>query len=168
MLIVFLIYSALYLMFELVWRFVYKIYFKNRIVSLLDSVRCKDDFLYMSEKEFTGVITLMLTRKGYKVEATDRCGEQEGGLFINGVIFAEMHKESLSHLIEKETAMKLSQCMRESGIYRGMLITTGDYRNSTRLYCGRNVIECLNGDRLLDMCRDVQRAKAFAVAHIRD
>lgn len=166
MLIVLLIYLILYLIVEIVWRFVYKYYYRIKINRLLDGISCKEDFLYMKEKDFINVITLMLKRKGNKAEPTDKCGEETGGLIINDVIFAEMRKDSLSHLVEKETAMKLSHCMKEASVYRGMLITSGDYRESTRLYCRRNVIECVNGDRLFDMCRDVQ--KTFAAVEIQE
>jgi len=168
MLIVLMIYLALYLLIELCWRFIYKIYYKGRINRLLDGLSCKEDFLYMKEKDFTSVVALMLKRKGHKVETTDLCGEHSEGLIINDVMFAEIRKDSLSSLVEKESAMKLSQCMRASDIYRGMLITTGDYKSSTRLYCGRSVIECVNGDRLFEMCRDVQRVKALATAKVRE
>lgn len=168
MLIVLLIYLTIYLIAELCWRIIYKIYYNKKINKLLDGLSCKEDFLYMREKDLVNVVTLMFRRKGHKVEPTELCGEDASGLLINDVTFAEVRKDSLSFLVEKETAMKLSQCMRMSNIYRGMLITTGDYRSSTRHYCGRNVIECINGDRLFEMCRDVQRVNVFAPAKAQD
>ncbi len=58
--------------------------------------------------------------------------------------------------MEIEQAKKLAKHMRENGIYRGMLITLGDFKNNTKNFCHLNVIKCINGNQLLQMCKDVQ------------
>ena len=77
-------------------------------------------------------------------------------MILNDVIFVELWKNAPGHLIEIETAIKLAYCMRRASVYRGMLVTLGDFKRNTRLFCHKYVIQCVNGDQLVEMLREVQ------------
>ena len=136
---------------------IHSILYKIKINRLLENINSKEDLMFMSMKCFWGVVNEVFKRKGYDTEFTDKCGEEENGLILNETQYVEMWKHSLTQLVEIESAMKLANCMRRNSIYRGMLITLGDYKLNTKSFCHRNVIECINGDQLLEMCKEVQR-----------
>lgn len=153
----FLIIAAMVL--QGIYAIIYSIYYKIKISNLLESINTKEDLLYMCIKDFVNVIAEMFKRKGYKVKITDRCGEDGKGLILNDIQYVEMWKHSLRQIVEVETAMKLARCMQSDSIYRGILITLGDFKQNTKMYCYKNVIECINGDQLLQMCKEVQKRK---------
>ena len=139
---------------------VYGILYRIKIYNILESLNSKEDLLYLHFKDFLHVVMEVLRRKGYKIKPTDRCGEEGNGLLLNELQYVEVWKHGLTQLVDVEAPMKLVKCMQSSSIYRGMLITLGDFKQSTKMYCHKNVIECINGDQLLAMCKEVQRRKA--------
>ena len=56
-------------------------------------------------------------------------------------------------MIEIEQAKKLIKHMQDNEIYRGMIITLGDFKANTRNFCHMNVITCVNGNQLLQMLK---------------
>lgn len=133
--------------------------YKLKIDNLLEKVRYKEDLLYSDHRDLLYIAIEVFKRKGYQVQMTDRCGEDYNGLILDGILFVEVWKDRLNHAVEIETAMKLAKCMRSNAIYRGMLITLGDFKQNTRLFCYSNVIKCINGDQFLSMCKEVQNRK---------
>ena len=135
----------------------------NRIslYNIFENIQSKEDLLYLKQKHFSGVIMEMYKRKGYDIKPTSKCGV-ENGFIINGLQFAEAWKNSPTKQEEIETAMNLEKCMRLSGIYRGIFITLGAFKANTRKYCGINVIECINGDQVLEMIQECQKNRAVA------
>lgn len=136
-----------------------RLYNRLRADTLLDRIRTREELLYLSFKDFRRVVIEVLKRKGYSVKITDRCGEEGNGLLLDNRKYAEIWKHGLNHIVEPEAAMKLEKCMRSNSIHRGMFITLGDFKPATRLFCHKNVIECINGGQLLAMCREVQKEK---------
>jgi len=139
---------------------VIKIFWKRKINELIKVINTKEDLLYLNFKEYMAVIVEVLKRSGYKVEPTDGCGIEGSGLKLNNIQYAEVWKHGIQQIIDVELAMNLHRCMRDNSIYRGMIITLGDFKPCTRLYCHKNVIECINGDQLLAMCKAVRNTKA--------
>lgn len=137
----------------------YKIFYKRKISQIIRVINTKEDLLYLNFKDYMSVIMEVLKRMGYKVKPTVACGVDGSGLILNKMQFSEVWKHGLQQIVDVELAMNLAKCMSDNSIYRGMLITLGDFKPCTRLYCHRNVIECINGDQLLDMCKSVQNAK---------
>lgn len=164
MLLAYLIFVFLYLLFDTVYRIVKKIMYSRKIKNLLLNIGTKEKLLYTGEKDLLNTLALLFCKKGYKVKITDLCGEYVNGLILNDVVFVELWKNSPGHLLEIETAVKLSRCMQKAGIYRGMLITTGDFKNNTKLYCHKYVIECINGDMLLDMFKEARECQVIVKA----
>ncbi|HBT65290.1 MAG TPA: hypothetical protein DEB10_11595 [Ruminococcaceae bacterium] len=156
MLLAYFICVLLYIIFDFVSRLVNKTRHKKKINRLLATVNTKDELLYMRETEILNMLALLFQRKGYKVKTTDKCGEFVNGLLLDDVIFVELQKNSPKHLLEIETAIKFTYCMQQASIHRGMLITLGDFKLNTKLYCHKYVIECVNGDQLLAMIREVR------------
>ncbi|HHV59359.1 MAG TPA: restriction endonuclease [Clostridiaceae bacterium] len=142
--------------FHFIISLVASIAYRIKIRNLLDGISSKDDLLYMNTKDFINVIAEAFRRKGHKVEFTDRCGEEGNGIIIDDKIFAVVWKHAYKRQVEIEDAMKFARCMQNNSIYRGMLITLGDYKTNTRLFCFKNVISCINGDQLLEICKEVQ------------
>lgn len=136
--------------------FTQSIYYKFKIINLLENIHSKDDFIYMSYKDYVHVVAEIFKRKGFKVSHTNLCGEESNGLILNNNLFVEVCKNSFHHQMEMETAMKFTRRMELGAISRGMLITLGDFKDSTRSYCFKNVIDCVNCDRLMQMCKQVQ------------
>ncbi len=134
--------------------------YKRKISELINCVHSKEDLLYLNFRDYMSVIIEVLKRSGYKVRRTNACGVEGGGLELNNLQFAEIWKHGLGQMVDVEMAMNLSKCMRDNSIYRGMLITLGDFKTCTKNYCHKNVIECINGDRLLNMLKVVQNKKA--------
>ncbi len=130
--------------------------FRRKTLELLKNIKAKEDLLYLKHREFIAVVAEVLKRSGCDVKLTSKCGIDGSGLILNKVQFVEIWKHGLHHMVDVELAMSLEKCMRNNRIYRGMLITLGDFKTSTKYYCHKNVIECVNGDRLLSMCKAVQ------------
>jgi len=135
--------------------------YKRKICELVNCINSKEDLLYLSFKDYISVIVEVLKRSGNKVRFTDSCGVEGSGLALNNVQFAEIWKHGLQQMVDIELAMNLSKCMRDNSIYRGMLITLGDFKTCTKIYCHKNVIECINGDRLLTLLKEVQDKNAI-------
>jgi len=131
--------------------------YKAKISKTLDSISSLEDFLFMRYKDFVYLTAEVYRRKGFHVTITDKCGEEGNGLLIDNVIFVEVWKNGLKHFMDVETGMKLAKCMQSNSIYRGILITLGDFKPTTIKFCHKNVIQCINGRQLLEMCREVQR-----------
>lgn len=136
---------------------IYSIYYKIKINNLLEAVTTREDLLFMRFKDLLNLMAEIFRRKGYKVRITDKCGEEGNGLILDDKQFVEVWKHSLHHMVDVETAMKLAKCMQVNSIYRGKLISLGDFKQNTRTYCHKNVIECINGEQLVQMCKEVQR-----------
>lgn len=141
--------------FTAIWTVFHKI--KNN--KLLESINGKEDLLYMNFNDYLNVVTEVLRRKGCDIKDTDRCGEEGNGLLLNNLQYAEIWKHGMNKMIDVETAMNLAKCMQVNSIYKGMLVTLGDFKHNTKIFCHKNVIECINGDRLLEMCKEVQKRK---------
>ncbi len=137
----------------------YKVFYKRKINQILKVINTKEDLLYLNFKDYMSVIMEVLKRLGYRVKPTAACGIDGSGLLLNNIQFTEVWKHGLQQVIDVELAMNLFKCMSDNSIYRGMLITLGDFKSCTKVYCHKNVIECINGDQLLDMCKSVQNAK---------
>lgn len=151
-----LIFTMMYCFIKIVWH----IFDRVKTDILLERIQDKNDLLYMDFKDFINVTAEVLKRKGYKVRATNRCGEDNNGLEIDGLQFAEVFKIGVNRLMEVESAMKLAWCMRINSIHRGQIITLGDFKKNTRAFCHMHVISCINGDQFLAMCKEVQRSNA--------
>lgn len=136
-----------------------KLFHKRKITELLKVIDCKEDLLYLNFKDYMAVVVEVLKRSGYKIKPTAACGIDGSGLKLNNIQFAEVWKHGLQQVVDVELAMSLSRCMHDNSIYRGMIITLGDFKPCARLYCHKNVIECINGDQLLSMCKAVRNTK---------
>lgn len=131
--------------------------YKAKISKNLDNISSIEDFVFMSYRDFVYLTAEIFRRKGFNVAITDKCGEEGNGLIIDNAVFAEVWKNGLKHVMDVETGMKLAKCMQTNSIYRGILITLGDFKPTTLKYCHKNVIQCINGKQLFEMCREVQR-----------
>ena len=156
MLTIYIILFLSYLICDSVYRMAKSMLYAGKIRGLLERVSTKEQLLRTGEKDILNMLALMFRKMGYKVEKTDLCGECLNGLILNDVIFVELWKNAPGHLIEIETAIKLAYCMRRASVYRGMLVTLGDFKRNTRLFCHKYVIQCVNGDQLVEMLREVQ------------
>lgn len=134
--------------------------YKKKINQLIKVIDSKEDLLYMNFKDYLSIIAEVLRRYGYQVKSTDACGIEGSGYKLNGIQFTEIWKHGLHYAVDVEVAMNLAKCMQINSVYRGMLITLGDFKPCTRIFCHKNVIECINGDQLLNMCKTVQNPKA--------
>ena len=130
-----------------------------KINNLLESINDKNDLIQIGFRDFVYLMMEVFRRKGYKVRMTDKCGEEGNGLILNNLQYVEVIKFPLDKKIEVETAMKLARCMQLNSIYRGMIITMGDFKQNTRSFCHKYVIECINGDKVLEMCKEVQKRR---------
>jgi restriction system protein len=155
LILMFIVFMILYNFTRLVWHIICKI----KIINLLEGIDTKEDLLYFRIKDFIDVIAEVFKRKGFKVISTDNCGEEGNGLILDDIKYAEVWKHGLNQVVDIEAAMKLTKCMRSNSIYRGMLVTLGNFKPNTRSYCHKNVIECIDGDQLLIMCKEVQYRK---------
>jgi len=135
---------------------IYHIIYLVRISLLFDTINSKEDLLFLRNKDFEYVVAEIFKRMGYRVRMSDHFGEGGTGIILNDILYVQARKERYQHLMEIEQAKKLAKHMRENGIYRGMLITLGDFKNNTRNFCHLNVIKCINGNQLLQMCKDTQ------------
>ncbi|HHV99182.1 MAG TPA: hypothetical protein GXX36_06375 [Clostridiaceae bacterium] len=135
------------------------IVYSIKINNLLESINDKDDLSQIGFGDFVYLMMEVFRRKGYKVKMTDKCGEENNGLILNNLQYVEVIKFPLNKRIEVETAMKLARCMQLNSIYRGMIVTLGDFKQNTRSFCHKYVIECINGDKVLEMCKEVQKRR---------
>ncbi|OGO80469.1 MAG: hypothetical protein A2Y21_11300 [Clostridiales bacterium GWC2_40_7] len=135
------------------------VYGKIRINGLLETINTIEDLEYIRFMDFLKLTAEVYKRKGYTVRVTDKCGEEGNGLILNDKQYVEIWKHGLNHAVDCEAAMKLAKCMRSNSIYRGILITLGDFKQNTRMYCHKNVIECINGEQLISMFKEVQKKK---------
>jgi restriction system protein len=127
-----------------------------KISILVDKIECKDDLLFLRTKDFEHVIAEVFRRNGYKVRFSGHFGEGGTGIILNELYYVLARKEHYHHLVEIEFAKKLKRHMDNNSIYRGMVVTLGDFKTNTKNYCHINVIACINGDQLLQMCKDVK------------
>jgi len=135
----------------------HSIFYKIKINYLLENINSREDLLYMHTKDFQNVIAEVFKRKGNIVKITNKCGEYGNGLIINDIKYVEIWKHGLNHIVDVEAGMKLAHYMQMNSIYRGILVTLGDYKQNTKIFCHINVIECINGEQLLKMCKEVQK-----------
>ena len=135
---------------------IYGFYYKLKIASLLDGINCAEDLLFMNFKDYVHVVAEAFRRKGYTVKLTEKCGEDENGLILNNKLFVEVWKHGFNHSVDVEVAMKLAGHMERNSVFRGMIISLGIFKQSTQLYCHKNVIDCINKNQLLELCKDVQ------------
>ena len=163
MLSVYFIIIILFYLFDLFYRAARKMLYNRKIKSLLASICTKKELLYTDDKDILNMLALFYTKKGYKVKTTDMCGEALNGLILDDLVFVELWKNSIDHKLEIETAIKFSRCMQEASIHRGKLVTIGDFKMNTKLYCNKYVIECINGDTLLDMLKELRYPAAAQV-----
>lgn len=134
----------------------YILVYQAKINSLLQSVEVRDDLIFINFKDLINLVAEIYRRKGYKVEFTDKCGEEGNGLLLNNKLFVEVWKNGVNHPVELETAMKLSNHMQKNSIYRGILISTSDFKINTKSFCHKNVIECVNSNQILAILREIQ------------
>jgi restriction system protein len=127
-----------------------------KINRLVDTIRNKTDLLYLRTKDFEYVVAEIYKRKEYRVRMSDHFGEGGTGIVLNELCYVQVWKSACHHLMEVEQAKKLARHMQNNGIYRGIIITLGDFKSSTRNYCHTNVISCIDGNCLLQMCKEVQ------------
>lgn len=137
----------------------YNAYFKIKINRLLEDINTIEDLQYIPFKVFLPLISEVFKRKGYSVKITNKCGEEGNGLILDNMKFVEFWRRALNHEVDCEAAMKLAKCMQTNSIYRGMIITLGDFKQNTRMFCHKNVIECINGQQLLSMFKEVRKKK---------
>jgi restriction system protein len=135
------------------------ILYKIEMNKLLNTITEKEDLLYLRLKDFIYISMELLRRKGYKVKTTNNCGMEGSGLQLDSILYAEIWKHGLNQVVEVELAMNLAKCMQNNSICRGMIITLGDFKLNTKAFCHKNVIECINGDQLLSMCKEAQKSK---------
>lgn len=159
MLILFLFFLLMILIIFKIFIIIKGLIYKRKINELLKIINSKEDLLYLNFKDYMSIIVEVLKRYGYNVTPTDACGVDGSGYKLNKTLFTEIWKHGLHQVVDVELAMNLAKCMQINSIYRGMLITLGDFKPCTKNFCHKNVIECINGDQLLDMCKSVQKIK---------
>lgn len=123
------------------------------------NIRTKTQLIYLSLTEFESIITEIYRRNGYSVKKTNIFGDGGNGLILNDTQYVLIKKYSLNHYVELEDAKKLVKDMSNNNIYRGVIITTGDFKTNTQIFCHTNVIKCINGDQLLQMLFELQSVK---------
>lgn len=138
---------------------IHSVFYKIKINYLLENINSREDLFNMRSMDFQNVIAEVFKRKGNKVKITNKCGEYGNGLIINDIKYAEIWKHGLNHIVDIEVGMKLEHFMQINSISRGILVTLGDYKQNTKIFCFKNVIECINGEQLLKMCKEVQKRR---------
>ncbi len=141
-----------YKFFALMAGFLYSV----KISMLVDKIQCKDDLIFLRVKDYENVIAEIFRRKGFKVCLSDHFGEGGTGIILNDLYYVLARKER--YPVEIEFAKKLCRHMRNNSIYKGIIVTLGDFKANTRNYCHTNVITCIGGNQLLQMCKNVQGA----------
>ena len=138
---------------------IYIVYFKIKTNRILENINTIEDLQYIPFRVFLHLVAEVFRRKGYSVKITDKCGEEGNGLILDNMRFVEIWRRALNHKVDCEAAMKLAKCMQSNSIYRGMLITLGDFKHNTKMFCHKNVIECIDGEQLLSMFKEVRKRK---------
>lgn len=161
MLIMLLFLFLIQVMFVQIFLVIKNMVYRKKINDLLKTINTKEDLLYLRFKDFVYIIAMVLHRSGYTVEFTDKCGLDGGGLKLNGIQFAEIWKHGLNQKVDVELAMNLAKCMQTNSVYRGMIVTLGAFKPATKGFCHSNVIECIDGDQLLNMCKAVRNTKVL-------
>lgn len=144
-----------YVLLEIVSWILHLIYLV-RISMLVDTIRSKDELLSLRMRDYEYVIAEIFKRRGYKVRMSREFADGGNGLVLNDLCYVVAKKESYHHLLEVEHARKLSKHMQDNRICRGMIITLGDFKPNTKLFCHLNVITCINGNQLFEMLKEVQ------------
>lgn len=147
---------------EIISRIIHILYLV-KISFLVDGIKCRDDLLYLKLKDFEYAVAEVFRRQGHKVRMSSHFGEGGTGIILDETYYVMVRKDSFHNLVEIEQAKKLAKHMRDNKIYRGMIITLGDFKANTKNYCHTNVIKCINGDELLRMFKSVQRLSAQSV-----
>ncbi len=147
---------AVYLLFKILYILISGIILKIRVVCLLENVSTKRDLLYMNTRDFENVIAEIFRRKKHNVQITSDFGEGGNGLILNKINYLQVKKHAFNHRVNIEQVKKFVKSMQLNSIYRGIFITLGDFCTSTRYYCHKNSITCINGDELFSMCKEVQ------------
>lgn len=133
-----------------------EIFYKIKINRIIKVINTKEDLQNLNLKEYTSVVITVLRLSGYRVRDTAACGIDGSGFKLNGIQFTEIWKHGIHQIVDVELAMNLAKCMQVNSIYRGMIITLGDFKPCTRIFCQKNVIECINGDQLLNMLKEAR------------
>ena len=144
-----------WVLFEIVNRILHVVYLV-RISMLVDSIDNKQDLLFLSLQDYEYVICEVFKRSGYRVRMARHFADGGNGMILNDLYYVVARKEAYHHLIEVEQARKLTKHMQDNDIYRGMIITLGDFKPNTRNYCHMNVITRINGNQLMQMLKKVQ------------
>lgn len=147
---------ALYLLVKIIYILISGIALKIRVVCLLENVSTKRDLLYMNTRDFENVIAEIFRRNNHKVELTSVFGEGGNGIILDNIYYLQVRKDAFNHRVNTEKVKKFVKSMQLNSIYRGIFITLGDFCLSTRYYCHKNSITCINGDELFCMCKEVQ------------
>ena len=159
MLFIILLFLIIMYIFQFTLKTAAYIAYSIKINNLLESINDKNDLIQIGFRDFVYLMMEVFRRKGYRVKMTDKCGEESNGLILNNLQYVEVIKFPFEKKIEVETAMKLARCMQLNSIYRGMIVTLGDFKQNTRSFFHKNVIECINGDKVLEMCKEVQKRR---------
>jgi len=160
--IYFLLFLFAFIVYEVASRIIHVCYLV-KISLLVDSIKCRDDLLFLRLKDFEYAIAEVFRRQGYKVQMSDHFGDGGTGIILDNIYYVIARKENYHNLMEIEQAKKLTKHMRDNNIYRGMIITLGDFKESTKRYCHMNVIKCINGEQLIQMFKSVQALSAQSV-----
>ncbi|HZK27596.1 MAG TPA: restriction endonuclease [Thermoclostridium sp.] len=156
MLIIYAFLIAIAFIFYEVVSFIVHIIYLVKISSIVDSIDSKYDLLLLKLKDYEYTIAEAFRRQGYRVQLSDHFGDGGNGIILNDLYYVVVKKVSYHSLIEIEQAKKLIKHMMGNDIHRGMIITLGDFKTNTKNYCHTNVINCINGDQLLQMIKNVQ------------
>ncbi|NLO40677.1 MAG: restriction endonuclease [Ruminiclostridium sp.] len=151
-----------WVLLEIISRILHVVYLV-RISMLVDSIGNKQDLLFLSLQDYEYVIAEVFRRSGYKVRMSKKFADGGNGIILNDLHYVVARKEAYHHLIEVEQARKLTKHMQDNEIYRGMIITLGDFKPSTRNYCHINVITCIDGNQLLQMLKKVQSLNPISI-----
>lgn len=163
MLILYLFFIAIVcVLYELVSGILHLVYLV-KINTLVDTIKKKDDLLFLKLKDYEHVIAEVFRRNGYKTRMSDHFGDGGNGIILNDLYYVVVKKESYHHLVEIEQAKKLIKHMQDNNIHRGMIITLGDFKRNTESFCHTNVITCVNGNQLLQMLRDAQSLSSGSI-----
>src|SRR5690554_3842126 len=79
-------------------RIVLYFYNKVRISMLIENNGTKRDILYLRFKDYMNLLMEVFKRKGYKVDATKKCGEYGNGMILDKKQFVEVLKCPITHV----------------------------------------------------------------------
>ncbi len=119
----------------------------------------------MHTHDFENVIALMFKRRGSKVAFSDTFGDGDRGIIIDDMKYVQVKKYPFHHVMDIEHTKKFNKCMTSDGIYRGIMISLGGFKQNTQKFCHTHVIECIDGNTLLAMCKEVQTSQ-FSLARL--